>query len=1030
MQILFKNKKLQSPKLSFVLLDWSCRQSFHMLDYLNDQTVARDCFEIIWIEYYDRCAEEIDQKIKGPLHKGKAPLVDQWIVMDVLKDVYYHKHLMYNVGIVASRGDIVCFCDSDAIVKPTFVESILKSFEKDKNIVLHLDQVRNKDKKFYPFNYPSIEEIIGEGCVNFKKGKTTGLWEKNDLIHSRNYGACMCALRQDLIAVGGADEHISYLGHICGPYELTFRLVNYGKKEVWNEKEFLYHVWHPGSDGQQNYLGPHDGKNVSVTALEVIKTKRVYPLLENKAIEQCRLNKDHLPQGSFFPLLIQDDLLKQWHVSEDKFYVSAGRVAFYNKEYGEALEFWKKVKDLSIEDSVFLGEFGWAYYSTHCYAQAIAVCLKALSVNHNDQLALLGLGWSYIQKKDFQQARNYLQKAVDIKLSTNPEVYAKALSGLALARVSLAPVVKGRAHMKDWFDHIYLTIRFYGAKVIQRIKRGDFSIPPSLRSKIRPVVYKLLNKKEENINLLKGEFEYRKYGYPCKVPGFSVSQELDFLLLELPPRYLPMMPNGIAYVHNILLNCQIKFQTIDMNIIAYHHFHETRLRKRLNPFIIDSGFVMKEDPWDNANMSEWEKPEVVDYFMKGLEGLIEEVVLKKPKAVGISLSGNNRCLAKAFVKELRKRVPDIIIVVGGYDCVYYGLGQYLFPDFDYMIIGEAELTLPALAKALAKGQVPKDLIGIVSRYDSPGRVWVTPPLLQDLDQIDYPRYQWAQHDWYQDYERKHLIPITSSRGCHWSRCRFCGECFPFRRRDPLKVAEEIEFHTKKGFHTFHFNESDVNGDPQALYDICSQLIKRKLHVRLTGQLRVDRRNTADYFKHLARAGFTHLRFGVDAWTDNLIKLQNKGYNMNIVFQNLRDCHAAGITTTVNVVIGVPGETQEDVDEAINNMIACGKYISVIESFNTLLLICGSEYHRNPEKYKIHFRKDKQEIYKTYVHYVPTELWYSEDPYIDQEVRMRRMERIISKLHANGVNIGNFATKVVDDLRLERSKALTKNESKI
>ena len=386
---------------------------------------------------------------------------------------------------------------------------------------------------------------------------------------------------------------------------------------------------------------------------------------------------------------------------------------------------------------------------------------------------------------------------------------------------------------------------------------------------------------------------------------------------------------------------------------------------------------MVEDPWDNTNMDEWDKPEVIDYFMSELNELIDEIVRNGPKAVGISLNGSNRSLVKRFVKELRKSLPNVVIVIGGYDCVYYGLGQYLFPDFDYMLIGEAELTLEPLVKALARGNNPKDLIGIVSRYDSPRRIWEKVPLLKDLDAIDFPRYQWASYVWYQDCERKHLIPITASRGCNWARCHFCGECFPFRKREPGKVVDEIEYYTKYGFHTFHFNESDVNGDPQALYDLCSEIIRRKLNVKFVAQLRIDKRNTSDYFKHLAKAGFTHLRFGVDGWTDNLIRLQNKGYNMGVVFQNLRDCYAAGITTTVNMVIGVPGETENDVDEAIKNIISCKDYISLVESFNTLLLVCGSEYHRNPDKYKICFRKEKEEIYRTYVHYVPAELWYSE-----------------------------------------------------
>ncbi len=304
---------------------------------------------------------------------------------------------------------------------------------------------------------------------------------------------------------------------------------------------------------------------------------------------------------------------------------------------------------------------------------------------------------------------------------------------------------------------------------------------------------------------------------------------------------------------------------------------------------------------------------------------------------------------------------------------------------------------------------------IISRFDFPDRPWST-AALENLDEIDWPKYQWAKHYWYQTYDRRHLVPITGSRGCHWGKCRFCAERFYFRKRNPKEVVNEIEYFTKLGFHSFHFNESDVNGDPQNLHDICSEIIARDLKVSLVGQLRIDRRNTAEYLGHLAKAGFKHLRFGVDGWNDRLLILMRKGYKMNLVFQNLRDCHQAGIVTTVNMVIGIPGETEEDIDECIANFIKCKDFIHSVESFNTLLLACGSEYYSNPGDYKIRFRGNKEDIYKQYADYIPTDLWHSEAPYIDQEVRLKRLNSVLDSLYLKGVNIGPFATKVIERLR--------------
>ena len=317
LEILFEHKSSREPLVSIILLDWAIRESGHTLEYLNRQKADRELYEIIWIEYYNRRQREIKSAIEKYSGLGLCPPINKWIVMNMPNNIYYHKHLMYNVGIAISSGKIITFCDSDACVKPTFINSIINSFNRDENIVLHMDEVRNNNRRFYPFFYPSFEEITGPGCINWIDNKPRGLVNLSDPIHIRNYGACMSALRRDLISIGGADEHIDYLGHICGPYEMTFRLVNFGKKEIWHQDEWLYHTWHPGQAGRWNYSGPHDGKNMSTTALEVIRSGRVLPLLENPAIRTLRLGKGlkNFSSSIMSQIMPEKEIVKTWKMN-------------------------------------------------------------------------------------------------------------------------------------------------------------------------------------------------------------------------------------------------------------------------------------------------------------------------------------------------------------------------------------------------------------------------------------------------------------------------------------------------------------------------------------------------------------------------------------------------------------------------------------------------------------------------------------------------------------------------------------------
>lgn len=297
-----KRSTRAEPRLSLILLDWSVRESFHLLRYLREQTVPRDRFEVIIIEYYDR---------QSPALAPFAEDVDTWLLLEMPRDCLYHKHLMYNAGIVLARGEILMIGDSDAMVRPSFIAAILEAFEREPAQALHLDQFRNHRRDLYPFSYPSFTEVLGEGCVNNRAGKTAGVLDTEDPVHRRNYGACMCARRTDLVAIGGADEHVDYLGHICGPYDMTFRLVNRGFREVWLESEFTYHTWHPGQAGEDNYQGPHDGRQLSTTALEALASGRVMPLAENAAIASLRRG-ERLPEAALLDRLIDGEAVRRW----------------------------------------------------------------------------------------------------------------------------------------------------------------------------------------------------------------------------------------------------------------------------------------------------------------------------------------------------------------------------------------------------------------------------------------------------------------------------------------------------------------------------------------------------------------------------------------------------------------------------------------------------------------------------------------------------------------------------------------------
>lgn len=512
--------------------------------------------------------------------------------------------------------------------------------------------------------------------------------------------------------------------------------------------------------------------------------------------------------------------------------------------------------------------------------------------------------------------------------------------------------------------------------------------------------------------------------YPIDLPDIEFESELDLLLLDCPARNLAMLPNGLAYVHNALKLTSIKFQTFDLDPIVYHRYHMERLFDWPGRITTPGGHIMHEDPWVVEGYEEWQKPETLQHFRRDIDEIVTRIVRARPKILGLSVQSCNIRFCREVALRVKAALPETLILAGGYSCYQSSVRRRVFEEADYMCIGEADLTVGPLVEALARGERPKDLKGVASRFDTPDRVWVDGAKPMDLGKLEMVKYEFSDLSLYRNWDNTKMAPVIASRGCRWSQCTFCAERFLWRVRDPREVVDEFEYLLGHGFDSFCFNESDLNGKPEILVAVCDEFVRRGLKVKLSGQLRIHKNSDRAFFDKLAAAGFVALRFGVDAWSANTLKLQKKGYNKARIKQNLKDCFEAGINVDVNTVIGVPGETDADVDETIEYMLECGPYICTHANINQLLLVIGSVYWEQPEKLGVIFRGDRDEIFAKYPTIIPDHLWYSADPYIDEHVRKERFKKIVRALYKNGCRIGRFAERVIADVEADKGAGLS------
>lgn len=647
-------------------------------------------------------------------------------------------------------------------------------------------------------------------------------------------------------------------------------------------------------------------------------------------------------------------------------------------------------------------------------------CLRALAAHLKKSPGLAFLG-----SKRF--IAYFLQHAPDISSHLVGTVTYEDSDG-GHTEHGLASVVVDVGLLPDATRTVFLCepLTFPRMQIKQRLPETVSVIEPTILAEIAPAVIPA-----------RGWTPLQRNIYPIAIPEIEIRSGLDFAIVDAPSRNLSLMPNGLAYLNNALKKTSVSFQILDLDIISYHRFHVHRLFDMGGRIVLPGNLVLPEDPWQAEHYDLWTaagggasgpsgRNEVLEFFRPLIDETIEALVQARPKVLGLSIQGCNEAAAREIAIGVKARLPDIVIIVGGFSCYNADIGRRAFPECDYMCIGEADLTVGPLFEALARGERPFNQPGVLSRFDTPEFKYIPAPMIHDLDQIEFPKYEWCDLKIYRNFNDYQLTPIIASRGCRWSRCTFCAERFYWRIRTPVNFVDELEWLVNQGCHLFMFNESDLGGMPERVEEICDEIIRRGLHrkVKLTGQLRVNRRQTRAFFEKLREANFVALRFGIDAFSENTLRLQKKGYTVEMVSQNLKDCWEVGIFTEINWVIGVPGETAKDVEEGIELILENSKYIGRLANINPLILVNGSVYWIDPEAHNIVFKEPKEQIYAKYPRALPADQWYSTNPYIDAQVRKDRFERIVIALYDAGFNVGAWANRIIEDVKFSRDRART------
>jgi radical SAM superfamily enzyme YgiQ (UPF0313 family) len=174
--------------------------------------------------------------------------------------------------------------------------------------------------------------------------------------------------------------------------------------------------------------------------------------------------------------------------------------------------------------------------------------------------------------------------------------------------------------------------------------------------------------------------------------------------------------------------------------------------------------------------------------------------------------------------------------------------------------------------------------------------------------------------------------IQTSRGCPF-RCTYCASFLlhpeGFRRRDPLRIADEIEHCRRQlGIRDFAFYDDALLVDSGThIHPLLDQVLKRQLDCRFHTPNGLHAAYVDDGLaSKMYRSGFKTVRLGLE--TSNADEQRRRGFKVsNEGFQQtVRYLLAAGFLpsdVTAYILMGLPGQSPEEVKESVAFVHECG-----------------------------------------------------------------------------------------------------------
>jgi radical SAM superfamily enzyme YgiQ (UPF0313 family) len=302
--------------------------------------------------------------------------------------------------------------------------------------------------------------------------------------------------------------------------------------------------------------------------------------------------------------------------------------------------------------------------------------------------------------------------------------------------------------------------------------------------------------------------------------------------------------------------------------------------------------------------------------------LADRVARDEPDFVGLSLYLWNVERSLHLAREIKRRSPRTVILIGGPEVSAdnpFVLGQ---EGFDVAVTGEAEDTFGLLMGRLLDRRDPAGLPGVSVRTAS-GLGPFGPAPNAGFALTEYPS---PYLEGLVPVEAHRSTYVETVRGCR-SHCTFCS----YPRSSPVLRALDVDGSAgliaglrDRGAREVVFLDPTFNHRPGfvPLLDALAE-VNAGRPMSFFAEVRAEGL-TPDHAARLAAAGFTKLEVGLQSVNAATLKKVKRGGSPEKVAAAARLLHAEGIELLVDLIVGLPGDTADDVARGVDFLLEHGQ----------------------------------------------------------------------------------------------------------